>query len=300
MELGVGGAHPNDTGLRMVDPAAVKAQIFVGQYGGPSAPGEVNDYVANNSKNRKEFCQIADLTGVNSLGVDSTGELWIPQETASGVNEITSNAPNCGKAGITLSDPNGQPADIAFASNGTRYVSDLVGNGSTAGDISVYPKGKTAPTSKLTNSLVFYSQGAGVDSHNNVYQSWVNQAQSAGGILKYSAGKMPGKLLKAIKITIPGGPIFDKSDNLIVTDDATTAVNIYTPPYTKAPKTFPLKGIGPQCSLNAAETSIACGDPGNNSVDVYKYPAGTYMYSFNSGLGGSPLVTIGVAQDPSK
>jgi hypothetical protein len=42
-------------GLRIVDPATVKSQIYVGQYGATSDPGEVNDYNANNSKDKKEF-----------------------------------------------------------------------------------------------------------------------------------------------------------------------------------------------------------------------------------------------------
>jgi sugar lactone lactonase YvrE len=285
-------------GLRIVDPATIKAQIYVGQYGAPSDPGEVNDYNANNSKDKKEFCQVSDLTGVNAIAVDSTGELWIPQQNASGVNEVTSIAPDCGKAGTTLSDPNGQPNDIAFNSSGVRYVSDIVGNGSTAGDISVYPKGKTSPTSTLTDSAVFYSQGVAVDSHGNVYQAFVNQAVTKGGILEFAAGKMPGKIIKDIKITVPGVPILDKSDDIIVTDDATTAVNIYAPPYNKAPKTFPLEGTTSQCSLNKAETNIACADRGNDSIDIYSYPAGKYSYSFSNGLGASPLLTIGIAQDP--
>jgi len=289
-------APGNGLGLRIVDPDTIKAQIYVGQYGVPSAPGLVNDY-SSAALRKNPLCQITNLDGVNAIEVDSTGELWIPQVTSGGVSEITSNAPNCGAAGTKLSDPNGQPADIAFASTGVRYVSDLLGNGSVAGDISVYPKGKTKPSSKLTNSAVFFSLGVAVDSHNNVFQSFVNQAGTKGGVLEFVGGKMPGKVVKGIKLTEPGTLIIDKSDNLIVTDQVANTLDTYAPPYTTAPATFPLKGQSIQCSINAAETNIACADRANDTADIYNYPSGTYIFSFNAKLSGT-LTTIGIAQDP--
>jgi hypothetical protein len=294
------GSRPADlSGLRFVDPATIKAQIYVGQYGVPSAPGEVNDYKAANTKNVKPFCSIADLTGVNAIAVDSTGELWIPQQTPAGVNEVTSNAPGCGKAGVTLSDPNGQPADIGFAASGIDYVSDIESNGSGAGDISIYPKGATSPSGTLTNKAVFFSLGVAVDSKGNVYESFIDSAQTGGGVIEYAGGKMPGKLVKGIKIAEPGTLIIDAKDNLITTDQTALTVDTYAPPYTKAPTTFPLKGKSIECSIDKAETDIACGDVANDSADVYKYPSGTYSYSFNTGL-PSTLTTIGIAQDPTE
>jgi hypothetical protein len=285
--------------LYFVDPVMVKAQIFVGQFGSTaSLPGEVNDYNGNNKKNGKPICTIGNLTGVNGIEVDSTSELWIPNETVSGVNQVTSQAPHCGKAGVVLQDPNGQPADIAFAASGIRYVSDIVSNGSAAGDISIYPKGATSPSGKLTNKNVFLSLGVAVDSKGNVYQSYLESGSTTGGLLEYAKGKMPAKQLKGVKITVPGTLIIDKNDNLILTDDSANTLDTYAPPYTKPPATFPLEGESIQCSLNKAESNVACADAANNAVDVYAYPAGTYMYSFNKGLNSS-LTTIGIAQDPA-
>ena len=93
--------------------------------------------------------------------------------------------------------------------------------------------------------------------------------------------------MKNFALGNPGSPAFDKKDNLIVTDDSNQTLNVYAPPYTGKPKVYQLKGSSPQCTLNKAQTNVACGDKTNSSVDVYAYPSGKYQYSFNKGLSGS-------------
>jgi hypothetical protein len=284
------------SGLRIVDPDVIKPQIDVGQYGTTSGPGEVNEYAAGTPR-KPPFCQLANLLGVNAIETDASGNLWVPQVAGGTTSETIEYAPDCGKAGTTLSDPYGQPGDIAFAANGTRYVSDILGNGSVAGDIGVIPKGKTAPTSKLVNANVFFSLGVALDSKGNLYESFIDAAGTGGGVIEFVGGKGAGKVLGGIKITEPGTLIIDKHDNLITTDQNANTLDTYAPPYTKAPATFPLKGQSIQCALNAAGTNVACADRGNNTVDVYKYPTGMYTLSFNAKL--SPTATtIGIAQDP--
>jgi hypothetical protein len=297
-----GALHSGLPRLNLVDPAAVKAQMYVSQYGQTaSAEGEVADYGPNNKKNRKPICVDKDLNEVNGIEVDSTNELWIPEVTPAGVNQVISQAPHCGKFGVTLADPNGEPADIAWAANGTRYVSDIVSNGSNAGDISVYPKGATSPSGTLTNSNVFLSIGVAVDTKGNVYQSYFTSLSgTSGGVIEFPKGKMPAKKLTNVSatVTIPGTVMLDKNDNMIITDQSTEMLYVYAPPYTKAPTaSFPLQGDSVQCSLNQAATNIACADASLNEVDVYAWPAGTYQYTFTKGL-LSTATTIGIAQIP--
>ena len=282
--------------LVFVDPATVKGQIFVSAYNSSSST-PVNDYNANNNKNKGTICQITSVgEGINAMGVDGADELWVPQglDPKSGVADIVSYAPNCGAQGVTLSDSKGQPAGIGFASDGTRYVNNILGPSSSAGNVAVYAKGKTKPSRYLTNSAIFYANGIGVDSKGNVYLSFFTQASTT-GVMEFAGGQMPGKVLKNVKNGAPGAIAFDKSDNLIITDDSAVTLNVYAPPYTKAPKTYPLQGHSPQCSLNKAQTNLACADKTNTSVDVYSYPAGKYLYSFNNGL---VATVIGAVQDP--
>ena len=285
--------------LLFVDPDAIKAQVDVSQYGGTSNPGEVNEYVAANKKNKKPFCQLANLTGINAIETDVSGNLWVPYETASGVNQTVEYAPDCGKIGTTLADPDGQPVDIAFAASGIDYVSDILTNGSAGpGEISIYAKGQTSPTGHLTNAAVFFSLGVAVDTKGNVYQSYLGNSQgTAGGVLEFKAGKGKGTVLKGIKIDEPGTVFIDANDNLIVPDQGAPSLNTYKPPYSKLASSIPLQNQSIQCAVDKAEDNVACADRANEGVDVYAYPAGTYQYSFTNGLSSS-LATIGIAQDP--
>ncbi len=282
--------------LIFVDPMTLKAQIFVAAYN-PSGSTPVDDYNSNESKNQHSICQITSVgEGINAIGVDSADKLWVPQglDLKSGVPDIVSYAPNCGAKGTTLTDSKGQPAGIGFAPDGTRYVNNILGPSSSAGNIAVYPPGKQKPTRFLTNSKIFFANGVGVDSKGNVYVSFYT-ATSATGVMKFKLGQMPGTVLGKIKNGAPGAIAFDKNDNLIITDDSAVTLNVYAPPYDKAPKSYSLQGHSPQCSLNKAQTNLACSDKTNTSVDVFSYPAGKYLYSFNNGL---VATVIGVAQDP--
>lgn len=286
----------SSSGLVFVDPATLKGQIFVAAYN-PSGSTPVSDYNVNNTKNKGSFCQITSIgEGINALGVDSANELWVPQalDLNSGVPDIVSYAPNCGAAGETLADSKGQPAGIAFASDGTRYVNNILGPSSSAGNVAVYPQGKKKPTRLLTDSKIYFANGIGVDSKGNIYVSFFTQSSTT-GVMEFKGGRMPGTVLKKIKNGAPGAIAFDKSDHLIITDDSAVTLNIYAPPYDKAPKTYPIQGHSPQCSLNKAQTNLACADKTNTTVDIYSYPAGKYLYSFGKGL--TPTI-IGTAQDP--
>jgi hypothetical protein len=296
-----GAQHRN--GLIIVDPAKIKAQVYVGAFTYPSSSTPILDYKAKDTKNKPYFCKITVGEAVNSIAVDSTGELWVPEGYDSSISEaaVVSFGPDCGKAGTTLSDPDGEAGGIAWSSKGTAYVDDIGGPSSTAGNVAIYPKGKTAPTGELTNPAIYLAGGVAVDSKDNVYVSFfTNPSKPSGatGVLKFAGGKMPGRLLKKIKLAIPGVPLIDSHDDMLITNDANSAPveDIYAPPYTKKPATFSLKGNSPQCSLDAKETTLACGDKQNDTVDFYSYPGGKYLYSISKGI--TPTV-IGVAQDPN-
>jgi hypothetical protein len=220
-------------GLVFVDPAMVKGQIFVSAYN-PSGSIPISDYNASNQQNKGSICQITSVgEGINAIGVDGANELSVPQglDLKTGVPDVVSYAPNCGAAGKTLSDSKGQPAGIAFAPNGTRYVNNILGPSNTAGNVAVYPPSKKKPTRFLTNSQIFFANGIGVDSKGNLHVSFFTQSSTT-GVMEFKGGQMPGTVLKNIKNGAPGAIAFDKSDNMIITDDSAVTLNVYARPTT--------------------------------------------------------------------
>jgi len=260
------------------------------------------EYGAPYAKNRKPRCAISGIVGPNAIGVDRSGTLWVPQQIDdSGDNEITSYAPGCGTPGVTLTDPNGASAGIAFDSKHTSYVLDVLtyASGFTTGGLSVFPKGQTSPSRVLTDGIDGEGFAVGVDSKDNVYVLYMN-ASNTGTVVEFKKGKNPGITLGVATDQRPGGTlVFDKNDNMVVDENNVVATAlVFAPPYNGAPASSPLMGGSWQCSFDKPMAHFACADYGNNSVDIFSYPALSYLYSLDNGLPPSDFV-IGTAYDPA-
>jgi hypothetical protein len=87
---------------------------------------------------------------------------------------------------------------------------------------------------------------------------------------------------------LPGGVLLDKKNNLLLIDQTTDAIDIFAPPY-KAPasSTISLKGLAGSCALGPSQKRIYCLDYQYGAVDVYRYPEGTYIYSYTNGIDAS-------------
>lgn len=272
--------------------AGSKGGVYVSQF----YTTLVGEYAAHNTQNQPPFCQISGIEYVDSIGVDPKGTLYVPQGS---VDVITTYARDCGAQGTTLSDPYGQPEDVAFnQKTGAVYVSNLHGPAmGAAGSISVYPKGATSPSGKLSNHSVYQSNGVAVDKSGNVFESYLSSG-SVPGIVEYKGGKMPGKLLKLNGLQYPDGLEFDKAGNLIVVDVTSAAAFVFAPRLSGGPtSTIALKGYSIQGKLDQVYKNLFVSDQQNGTLDVYAYPAGTYEYSVTNGLTKSNDV-IGAAVDP--
>jgi hypothetical protein len=198
---------------------------------------------------------------------------------------------NCGPPGPTLSDPNGQPSDVAFDNKKDNivYVSDTKTNG-----IDVYEKGATSPTRTLYNSAITGAFGVAVDGEGNVYQAGANSAK----IVEFPHGKQSGSaVLSVTGLSRPIGLEFDVKGNLLVID-YNVGVLVYTPPFNGAPaRTISTKGSSAFGKLDKTNQNVYVGDLQSGSADVYAYPSGTYEYSITKGLKRKNSVE-GIAVDP--
>ena len=319
-----GRLAPPSTTLRFddpeaFDPAAPKAGVYGANYGnagGDQLGGYFNLYKLPGSSKEKPVCANGGLNKVaeiNGMGVDSTGTLWVPglvpKNLTSGI-VLTYNMNTCTEAKTKLTETTGEPADIAFATTGTKYVMDIVNfPAATNGQVEIYPKGKTSPTSTLqlpgelvgTGSSQGLGLGVATDSKNNVYATYLN-TNSGTDITVFTGGKGTGKILQNANGTFYEGMTFDGSGNLVVAANASAGatIDIFAPPFTGTPTTFAAQGSVVDLKLDPAGANLYVGDATNNTIDVYKYPSGTYEYSITvTTVAPTAAVVEGVAVDPS-
>lgn len=257
----------------------------------------INEYKVPNSLNHAPFCMVSGVSSVNLIGVQpGTRNLYIPN---GGSATIIIRKPACGGLVGTLSDPNGQPSDVAFNdTTGTRYVSNIFNTGGTAGKIQVYKKTDHTPSSQLSDPSMFELVGIDTDKAGNVWQAYITAAGGP-GLIEFIAGKMPGHVHTITGPVKPGGLDIDILKNMVIVDINTTtpAAYVYKPPYTGAPaKVIKLKAGSVGCSLDVLNKNLYVSDFTNGTVDVYKWPSGTYEYSISKGLVVGNIVE-GVAID---
>jgi len=271
-------------------PDAGKGDTYVGQFSGTP----VQEYRENNKRNRPPLCSLPGQS-VNGIAVDPAGNLWVPSGTGGGQGYTQEYAPNCGAAGLKVTDPNGQPADVGFDSKGNIYIMNIFDAAGAAGTVNIYNASGTL-TGSLSDPSFSELIGIATDSKDDIFVS-NRQSNGNANVVEFPGGQMPGTVLTGIVLGLPGAPQFDRADDLIITDWNALTLNIYAPPYTGSPAVKPMHGLSLWCPLSHNEKRLSCADLGNGSVDVYSYPSATYLYSYTNGLTPSGFAT-GAATDP--
>jgi hypothetical protein len=314
---------PSNT-LRFVDPnpfdlTAPKKGVYGANYGnagGDQLGGYFNLYKLPGSSNSMPVCANGGLNKVaeiNGIGADSTGTLWVPgllpTNLTSGI-VLTFKKNTCTEATAKLTDKAGEPADIAFTSTGKMYVLDIVNfPAMTNGQIEIYPKGKTKPSGTLqlpgelvgTGTSQGLALGVATDKMNNVYSSYLNTSKGT-NITVFTGGTGSGTILQNTNGTLYEGITFDASGNMVVAADSSAGatINVFAPPYTGTPTSFAAQGSVVDLKLDPKGLNLYVGDAANNTIDVYKYPSGTYEYSIVvTTVPPTGAVVEGVAVDPS-
>jgi hypothetical protein len=260
--------------------ALPKGLAYVSQFGATA----VNAYNENNKSNAAPVCSISGVIAVVGIGADKARNVWVPN----GISKtITKYAPNCGSPSTVLTSTHGQPAGIVFDSRSNAYVVDSFGPSQTPGNVAFFPAGSTMATRVLRDASIG-GQAVGLAVHDgNVYLSYINTG-NVGAVIEFPRGKMPGKIFTGITTSYPGGIVFDTNDNLVVVDIFAASASVYAPPYDgPATKTFPLHGGPVLCNFSKSETKLYYADYKLSQVDVYAYPSGNYLYSWNNGLSAS-------------
>jgi hypothetical protein len=240
----------------------------------------INAYKIPDSGNNPPKCTDGPVAAPNGINVDSHRTLWDPDGSS---RTLIPFAKNCGGAGTAISDPNGQPSDIAFDGSASKmYVADA-----STGAVDVYTSGVLSGT--LTNAALsgFACFAVAVINHN------VFASSNANIIVEYVGGAEPGIVLTSSGMTgtlTPVGMMGDIHHKLIVID-ISNGILVYAPPYTSAPvKSAPTHGSSVYGHLDKTNEFLYVGDFGNGAADVYSYPGLHYKYSITNGLVPSDTV----------
>lgn len=271
-------------------------------YVAPLGTTTVYGFKRNNRTNQPPVCTVGPFALVNGgIGVDHSGNLWVPDMGAS-PRTITEYGPDCGSAKTVLSDPGDVgPDNVAFDTNGHVYVSNSFANSGGPGNILQYTG--TAMTKTLSDPDIATPQGLAVDHRNNVWVSYRDPGSSGTYVAEFRHGNMPAKLFKNISLGFPGSLQFDRKQNLMGPNGNFSSLDIYAPPYTENTPTTRLVLENGQvndpsmCTFGPAQDKLYCTFGFFSLVNVFSYPGGKFLYTYDSGLSGT--LPFGIANDPA-
>jgi len=281
------GAHPGWMKFG-VDPDPEDGYVYVTQYYSDT----INQYRANNQNNDPPICEIPSKSRFpQGVKTDTVGTLYATEDVG-----VATFGPNCGAPGTTYADPENVSSDDVAIDGTTLYDSNLNG-GDNPATIEVYALGDPHPSRQLSSPSVLTGIGLAVDSHHNLFWSAASQEFNDGFVVEFPEGSDAGIVLNSTRIgsDFPGGVIIDRTDNLLLVDQNSKSIYIYAPPYdAPAFSTIRLKGTTVDCAMGLLEKRLYCLDYEYGSVDIYAYPAGTYINSFTNGI-NAPYEPEGIA-----
>lgn len=275
----------SDRGLRIRRDVAKGTVLYASLFEG----AVFHEYVL---PKRKPLCQSQpyDPAIVNAIGTDKDGTLWVPAWAYQ--SWIYSYDRNCGGPVTTLSTlPLSEASGIAFGPDGTKFgLMTYLNPSNTVSFVSVYPTGATSPMAELNDPRLTQAEpagGVGVDSAGHVYVTCcgILSGPPIHFAIKFTGkgSQNSGKQIVLKQTTTPGGSVtFDRANNMIVPDNGGASLNVYAPPYTGKPTVHSLKGTPFQCALSPKQSTIACTNLTDNTVDLYTYPSMSYQYSLKA------------------
>jgi hypothetical protein len=265
----------------------------------------------NNAGNGPSTCSVNTAGGVNSFGVDNSGNLIVPNgDEISGEHEIYVYGPGmCGPFLGSIVDPYGQPSDASAvsATTGNIAVGNIVDT-SGPGSVSVCTLTSGTCSTNLTNSAIEEIGGVAMAANGDCWGDGINSEDVAS--LVYFAG-CSGAGVVATGFVNPfyGGVDVDGKGNLVT-------VSLFGPSFTLPSVVYVYSGCNPTCTLisstpltgenifgHLGKQSLRFVTPNLESADVevYKYrPSGlTLNYSFTGGLPCSSDECEAAAYSPS-
>jgi hypothetical protein len=259
----------------------VQPTLYVSDY------GTVNLYSATGNPN--ELGQIGRVDFPYGLYVNKRGDLYIANSQASNVLVYHRGAQ---QPFATLSDPSEYPYGVTEDSHETVFVANAETNGAGAGDIAVYPHGKSTASTTFADPKWYSPVAIASDAKDNLYVCF--NTGTSWGVDKFAAGTTKPIDLK-LKLTSCWGIVVDKNQNLVVADRNGKQVDVFPPGATTPSHTFPVAAEPFAVALSSDAKDVFVSDYADDNVSEYTYPAGSVVETID--LEGYGEIG-GVAVDP--
>lgn len=216
---------------------------------------------------------------VNGLCQDNLGNVYIPDGGAQTVSVYAHGSTSPFRV-LAAGDGN-QPSTCTVGNNGTVYVGDIV-----AAEVAVYPAGHNTPTRFLAVPQAVSGLVGGVSVDESPVRNTLAVSFTGNGgvgVATFPHAKGSGNVI--FNTTGLAGVVYDKNENLVLTDDGLGEWEVFNGSVCNA-QLSTQGGDAIFSTLNRPNTKIVSGDFINSVVD-------TQTYAFCTGGGAQKTVYTG-------
>jgi hypothetical protein len=251
----------------VADVACPKSRIYVADYG----RSDVEIY-AQGVTNPTPCGKIT--TGISypeGIYVNGKGMLFVANYIGSTITEYPR-----GKKAPTITISTAAPAyDVFVGSNGILYAAEPATD-----SVAEYPAGSTTPS--LTVTVNGGAYGVATDKKNNLYVSYLSNADGLSHVEKFAPGATTGTDM-GFTVPFAGELKLTKQNDIVIGDRDDDLIDIFPPGATKPSRSFSTPGGRPvNLALNRAETVLYV--VGLGQVQVMDYQTGVTTSTITSQL----------------
>jgi hypothetical protein len=240
-----------------------------------------------------------DLANPGAIWTDSKGDVFVGNDMTY-TSSVTEYAPRTYKLTRTYTNSIDLPFGGMVDSKGAMYVSVAGVKGQTEGGITVFPPGKTSPSTILTDN-VYVPHGLARDSAGHLFLAQIYGLQSS--VLEFPKATDKSKVLPLNDLNT-GAFLedlkLDANNDIVVADANLNSVRFYPPPYRNESMALTSGLSAPTALAYGADGSLFVGNEyagANGDVVVFAPGATQPSVRISDGITGGVL---GVAVSPAK
>ncbi|HEV3154021.1 MAG TPA: hypothetical protein VGZ02_09480 [Candidatus Baltobacteraceae bacterium] len=253
---------------------ACGSRVYVADY----ARNDVEIFPASNVSNPKPCGKL--VTGIQlplAVYVDNKGTVYVSDYSGPNGNNppYPINVFPKGKHTPSLTiDAAGPGYDLFVGKGRILYVAEA-----TQSAVAEYAPGSTTP--RATLSINGEPYGVATDQNNNLYVSYLSNADGMGHVEKFAPGATTGTNLP-LTVSLGGEVRLDTADDVVIGDRNNNIIDIFAPGQTTPSRSWSTAAKPSYIALNHAETYLYT--TGFGSVQIFDYATGTQVGAISNHL----------------